>query len=169
MKKNKIPAAWYFLAVVTIFYISVWITTPGAVPVALDFSLGIFWGIIPVFIFVFLFMILLNLYIKPKSVARHLGQASGFKKWFFAVVGGIISSGPAYMWYPVLKELKKKGVNYGFIATFLYNRAIKLPLIPLVIFYFGLKFTIILTVIMILFSVFQGVVIEKIMELKDEN
>ena len=64
----------------------------------------------------------------------------------------------------MLKELKERGVNYGFISTFLYNRAIKPALIPLMIYYFGLNFTIILTFVMIVMSVIQGFIFEKLEE-----
>ena len=90
---------------------------------------------------------------------KYLGKK---RKWLFAILGGIISTGPIYMWYAMLRELKEKGVGYGFIATFLYNRAIKPPLIPVIIYYFGLKFTIVLTGVMIIFSVLQGMIIEKL-------
>jgi uncharacterized membrane protein YraQ (UPF0718 family) len=70
------------------------------------------------------------------------------------------------MWYPLLSDLQKKGVKNSFIATFLYNRAIKPALLPLIIFYFGLAFTIVLTIVMIIASVFQGLIVEKILKNK---
>ena len=109
-------------------------------------------------------VLVVNYYITPKAVNKYLGKTSGLKRWVIAIIGGIISTGPIYMWYPMLKELKKKGVNYGFISTFLYNRAIKPPVIPMIIFYFGLSFTIILTIVMIIMSVIQGLIFEKLEE-----
>lgn len=88
--------------------------------------------------------------------------SSGFTRWLIAVGGGIISTGPIYMWYPMLKELKREEVQYGFIATFLYNRAIKPPLIPMMIAYFGWKYTVVLAVVMATISVIQGIMFEKI-------
>ena len=68
------------------------------------------------------------------------------------------------MWYPLLNDLQKQGVKNGFIATFLYNRAVKIPLLPVMILYFELKYVILLTAVMVLISVIQGLVVEKIME-----
>ena len=111
---------------------------------------------------VFVIMVVVNYYMTPGNVKKYLGKSSGVKKWLIAVSGGIVSTGPIYMWYPMLKELKKKGVSDGFIATFLYNRAIKPPMIPLIIFYFGLAFTVTLTIITIIMSIIQGLIFEKI-------
>ncbi len=66
------------------------------------------------------------------------------------------------MWYPLLSDLKDKGLNYGLISCFLYNRAIKIPLIPLAIIYFGFKYIFILTIVMIFISIIQGILIDKI-------
>ena len=70
------------------------------------------------------------------------------------------------MWYPLLAELKEKGIGYGYLATFLYNRAIKIPLLPIAIFYFGLKYVVILTIVMIFISIIQGIIINRILPLE---
>ena len=161
---EKSYLGWYFFIVVVIIYLITSIFEFDAILPSLNFSLKILINVIPIFILVFIIMIVANYYITPKAVNKYLGKTSGLKRWVIAIIGGIISTGPIYMWYPMLKELKKKGVNYGFIATFLYNRAIKLPLIPMIIFYFGLSFTIILTIIMIIMSIIQGLIFEKLEE-----
>ncbi len=94
-------------------------------------------------------------------VNKHLSKSSGMKRWFIAILGGLISTGPIYMWFPMLREMKDNGVSYGFIACFLYNRAVKPPLIPVMIFYFGLKFTLVLGFVMIFMSIIQGILFEK--------
>jgi uncharacterized membrane protein YraQ (UPF0718 family) len=48
------------------------------------------------------------------------------------------------------------------IATFLYNRAVKIPLLPMMIYYFGFKLVAVLTVYTIIFSVLNGYVVEQI-------
>lgn len=163
-KSEKSYNGWYFLIVVVLLYVAVAFLRVMAIVPSLQFALRILKSIVPVFVLIFSLMTIVNYFITPKRVVKYLGKSSGLKRWFFAIIGGIISTGPIYMWYPMLKELKEKGVNYGFIATFLYNRAIKLPLIPLIIFYFGLEFTIVLTVVMVIMSVIQGIIFEKIEE-----
>lgn len=61
----------------------------------------------------------------------------------------------------------------GLVVVFLYNGAIKLPLLPIMIFYFGIYFVIILCIYMVVASIFQGKIIERIegkyIEQKEEN
>ncbi|NQS89834.1 hypothetical protein HQ584_08610 [Patescibacteria group bacterium] len=161
-KSEKSYAGWYFLLTIIVLYLIAGFLKINVILPSLRFSLRIIKNIIPVFIVVFAIMVALNYLINPESVRRYLGKSAGFKKWLIAVVGGIISMGPIYMRYPMIKELKNKGVKYGFIATFLYNRAIKPALIPMIILYFGLKYTVVLTIVMAIISVIQGIIFEKI-------
>ena len=132
---------------------------------SLDFFLNIVLNLIPVFVLVFVLMVLVNFFVSKKAVSDYV-TSSGKKKWLFAVFAGILSMGPVYMWYPFLQDLRKKGIDSGLIAVFLYNRAIKLPLIPLAVFYFGLKFVVILAFVMIVFSLIQGILINKLIGIK---
>ena len=86
------------------------------------------------------------------------------KGWVVAVIGGVLSVGPVYPWYALLKELRTKGMRTALIAVFLYNRGIKLPLLPLMIHYFGMAFTLILAAYLTLFSLLSGVIMEKIID-----
>ena len=116
----------------------------------------------PVLGVVFLVMFLTNLFFETKSISRFLGEVSGFRGWTVAIAGGIVSSGPIYMWYPLLSDLKEKGMRDSLIATFLYNRAIKIPLLPMMIYYFGWAFTLALSIYMLLFSVVNGVIVQRL-------
>jgi len=120
--------------------------------------------LIPTLIIIFVIMFLTNYFVKPKTLAKLMGKGSGVVAWIITIASGIISTGPIYMWYPLLSELKNKGVRPALISTFLYNRAVKIPLMPMLILYFGIKYTIILTVVMIVISVVQGLTTEKIVE-----
>ena len=115
----------------------------------------------PVLLIVFLVMFLTNLFFENKSISRFLGKGSGFRGWIIAIAGGIVSSGPIYMWYPFLSDLKEKGMSDSLIATFLYNRAIKIPLLPMMVHYFGGHFTVALSITMVLFSVVNGVIVQR--------
>ena len=163
MKKTEQSyIGWYFLIAVVVTYIIMSIFKPDALIPSLKFFLSIITKIIPIFILIFILMIIINRFVSSNKLAKHFGEKSGVKAWLVAIITGIISAGPIYLWYPLLNDLQKKGVNNGLIATFLYNRAIKIPLLPLMIFYFGLLYTIILTFITIIASVFHGLIVEKI-------
>ena len=73
-----------------------------------------------------------------------------------SAVAGIISTGPIYAWYPLLKDLREKGAGESSIAKFLYNRAVKPFLLPVMIGYFGWLYVVILTILTVLASVVVG-------------
>ena len=100
-------------------------------------------------------------FIKPEVIKKYLGKQSGIKGYFFAIIAGIISVGSVYIWYPLLRDLRKNGMTNKLIAVFIYNRSIKLHLLPLMIIYFGVNFTAVLTVLTILFSLVIGYFIQK--------
>jgi uncharacterized membrane protein YraQ (UPF0718 family) len=101
-----------------------------------------------------------NYFLKQKTVSKYLGGESEIKGWVLAISMGVLSHGPIYVWYPLLKDLRDQGMRTGLIAVFLYNRAIKIPLLPVMIFYFGIGFVILLSFYMIIASVVEGKIIE---------
>ncbi len=159
-KKTK----WYFLAVVIFVYIIAAVWRSDIFFQALRFSLDIFSKLVPAFIFVFAIMVASNYFLTTSRVIKHVGARAGWRKWVYVIAAGIVASGPIYLWYPVLKDLKDKGMEDGLVATFLYNRAIKFSFIPLMIVYFDWPFIITLTILMIVASVIQGIAINKLMD-----
>lgn len=162
-KKNKNSyLSWYFLSAVVLIYLLFFFIKPGLFHQATLLFLKLFKKMLPALVGVFLLIFLINLYLKPKKIVRHLGKESGFKGILLATSAGIISTGPIYVWYPLLADLREKGMINSLITIFLYNRAVKIPLLPMMIYYFGINFTITLTVLMILFGVINGWAVEKI-------
>jgi uncharacterized membrane protein YraQ (UPF0718 family) len=159
---ERIGAGWIFLGVVVLIYlISGVVSYPVFGESVIAFG-RMFLNILPVLVLVFLFIFLANFFLDPRKIFKYLGEGSGLKGWLVSILGGIISTGPIYMWYPLLGDLKEKGMKSSLIAAFLYNRAVKIPLLPMMIYYFGWAFTIILTVYMIIFSVVNGMIVGKI-------
>jgi uncharacterized membrane protein YraQ (UPF0718 family) len=105
----------------------------------------------------------------PKTVSKYVGKRSGIKGWFLAISTGILSHGPIYVWYPLLKDLRDKGMRNGLIAAFLYIRAIKIPLLPLMVYYFGLLFMVVLLPYIVIASLVEGKIIELIESRKRQN
>ncbi len=116
--------------------------------------------IIPVLIFVVFLMGIMNYFVSPKRVLHYVGKGSGIKGWFLAIGTGILSHGPVYAWFPLLKDLRNQGMRSGLVAAFLYNRSVKIPLLPVMIYYFGLTFVIVLLIYMVIASVIEGKMIE---------
>jgi len=160
-KKAKIGwSGLIFFGTVLVLYVILFILNPENVVSSLRVSGHILANVFPVLIIVILFMGITNAFFKPKKVVRYLGKESGFKGWLIAVLAGILSHGPIYIWYPFLKELRQKGMRTGLIAVFLYNRAIKVFLLPLLIYYFGAEYSIVLLMALIIASLVEGKIIE---------
>lgn len=123
---------------------------------------GLIARIAPILLIVFVVMFFTHLFFEDQRIVRFLGKGSGFRGWMVAIAGGIVSSGPVYMWYPLLSDLKEKGMTDSLIATFLYNRAIKIPLLPMMVHYFGWDFALALSIYMVPFSVVNGVIVQRL-------
>ena len=117
--------------------------------------------ILPVLGVVLLFMTGGNL-VPTSFVKQHLGGKSGGKAYLFALAAGTLSHGPVYAWYPFLSELQKKGVSNGKIAAFLFARAVKIPLLAAMAFYFGLPFTIVFSACILFGALLMGVLFENV-------
>lgn len=159
---EKIGGSGIFLLSISIIYLTLGIIDIQVVRNALWVLGGLILRISPVLALVFGIMFLTNFLFEAGGIVRMLGEGSGLRGWVFAVLGGIISSGPIYMWYPLLGDLKEKGMRESLIAAFLYNRAIKIPLVPMMVHYFGWPFAVILSLYMVIFSVLNGLAVERL-------
>ncbi len=156
------------LSVVGCMYLLTFYFNPQAGKEALLVVLETIKMIAPILLVVFFLMALLNTFIDSKSISRHIGEQSGMRGWIIALVGGVLSHGPAYVWYPMLSDLRKHGARDGLVVAFFYTRSIKLPWLPLMISYFGLAFTVVLTVLVILSAWIQGMIVDKFTALAEE-
>lgn len=157
--RNK---GWTFLALVLITYGLAGTFNPEATLRALTFFTGVIGKLLPVLALVFSLLLVANLLLEPKRISRYLGKQSGIKGWGTAIIGGIVFMGPVYAWYSLLSELRQNGMREALIATFLCSRAIKLPLLPLMIHYFGLTYSLVLCCYLIIFAVINGLLVEKL-------
>ncbi len=118
--------------------------------------------IAPVMLLVLFFMILLNALVRPRMIKKYLGKGAGINGYLLAIAGGVFSHGPIFVWYPLLKDMKGEGMRSGLIAVFLYSRAVKIPLLPLLVAYFGIGYTLLLTFYTFLASLVEGMLMDKI-------
>ena len=163
MKEFKFKGVKFFLIVVAT-YIIVAIFNFDTALNSLFKAFDIFKTILPILLIVVILTAIINFYLDPKTLAKHLGEDGGFKGFLIATVAGVLSHGPMYAWYPLLNELRKHGVKDGLIATFLYARAVKIPMLPLMAIYFGVKFTITFTILILIFAVLQGWLLDIILK-----
>jgi uncharacterized membrane protein YraQ (UPF0718 family) len=158
-KKGKYPGI-YFLGAVLFLYFIISLYTPGDIVRSLTASLNMFIHVLPALVLMVFFMGIVDHFVSPGTLSKYVGEGSGVKGWFLAICTGILSHGPIYAWYPLLRRLRDQGMKSGLIAVFLYNRAIKIPLLPVIIYYFGITFVVILAVYLIIGSVVQGYIVE---------
>jgi len=152
-----------FLLAVLATYAIAWLLRPELVLQALAGFKAMLLKIVPILGLVFVVLLLINLFLDPVRIRRHLGAESGLKGWLYAIIGGIFISGPPYVLYPMLAEFRTHGAKNSLLAAFLYNRNVKIHFLPVMIYYFGLRYSIIVSVYIILFSVLSGILIEKLL------
>ncbi len=163
-KQSSNKGGWYFLLAVAFVYVIFFIVSPEVMQKALIFLEKLIIQLIPIFVFVFIIMVLTTRYLTTDTIIKHVGKDAGIKKWILMIIFGIISTGPIYAWYPLMADFKKQGVSSGLLATFLYNRAIKIQFLPLLLVYFDTFFVVLLTVFMIIFSILQGLIVNALVK-----
>lgn len=57
-----------------------------------------------------------------------------------ALATDVLSHGSVYIWFPFLKDLRSQGMTGALTAVFLYSRAVKIPLLPVMAYYFGILY-----------------------------
>ncbi len=157
---------WLFLALTLLAYMLIGLINPEATVQSLTFFIHVMTQVLPMLGLVFLLLFIANLLLEPKRIKRYLGKESGIKGWITAVLGGLLSVGSIYPWFAMLSELQQKGMRNALIAVFLYCRAVKLPLLPLMIHYFGVAYTLVLCLYLISFSIIIGILLEKLTKQK---
>lgn len=160
---KNILAQYIVLIIVLVAYFFIYFYDRSIFILALDKVWQILQEVLPTLVAVFVLFSISNYLFSSNSLIKNFARNS-FAKWAFVILGGILSSGPIYMWYPLMADLKGKFLNDGMIACFIYNRAIKIPLLPVMIVYFGAKYVIILFVTMVFASLVQGYVINKLIK-----
>ena len=159
--KNGV-GGWLFLAIVLLIYGVTALLDSELTSKAMTSFLHLLDKVLPVLLIVFILIFIVNLLLEPARVKKYLGSRSGIMGWLTAIVGGVLSTGPIYPWYALLKDLREKGMKTSLAAVFLYSRAIKLPLLPMLVHYFGITYTMVLVVYLIVFSIISGFVMEQI-------
>ncbi|MFB6201649.1 MAG: hypothetical protein ABEI98_06530 [Halorhabdus sp.] len=150
------------LGVVAVAYATLAVIDPGEAKAALASSGAILGRIAPVLGIVWVAIALTHLLLERESIAATVESAHGPVGYLVATLAGTLSHGPVYAWYAFLADLRDRGLSDGLIAVFLYNRAIKLPLLPAFLAYFEWRFALVLFATMIAASLVQGVVIETV-------
>jgi len=153
--------SWIMLLLTLVIYIVTAFFNSDVALASLQKSFEIIKSIAPIIVIVLFLMAIFTTLVKPKKMVKHIGDDSGLKGWMIAVFGGVLSHGSTYIWYPILSQMRNEGAREGLIVAFFYARAIKLPWIPVMIAYFGLTFTLLLSLYILVGAVVQGIIADK--------
>jgi len=165
--ERKNNGKWYFLVGVILLLLVILVIDATKISPILKVFNKLIVQILPVLLLVYFVMLLTNYFVDNKKLKKDMSEDTGFKGLAIAIIAGIISVGPIYIWYPLMQDLQSKGVSNKYLAIFLYNRGIKIQWLPMLILYFGLSYSITLMFMMALVSIPQGILTEKLIELKN--
>jgi len=156
-RSKKGFGGWIFLLIMLAIYGVIAIVDTETAGQVSRFSAKVMQNLWPALVIVFFLLLAADLLLKPKWIKRNLGREAGIRGWLMAAVGGVLATGPIYAWYALLGELREKGMRMSLAAVFLYSRALKLPLLPLMIHYFGITYTLVLYLYLFGFSIVSGI------------
>ncbi len=137
--RRFVPIAVYALFVVISLILGY---GPGK-EIGMNFAI-FFIGMIKVLPCAFILIGLFEVWVKNETIQKHLGAASGFKGYVWAVLLSGTTVGGLYVAFPVAYSLYNKGARLSVIFTYLGASA--LCRVPMTIFeasFLGLKFSII--------------------------
>jgi len=163
MQGKRKLGGWLFLACAILAHGVTAVVEPDLARQALASFVAMLGEVAPVLVLVFALMFLAERFLTPGRTRSWLGRGSGLRGWLLAVAAGVISTGPVYTWYALLAELRDKGMRTGLVAVVLYARAIKLPLLPLLAHYFGLRYMLVLSLLIGVFSIVNGLLMERLL------
>lgn len=159
---KKISPAIKFLLIMIAIYLMGWFLNPDYFLTAFLNTAKMIYRIIPILVLVFVMQIGINYWVNSGKLKKILKQDNGLKGWLAIIIASILIGGPPYILYPLLGELKEQGMSDTHLATFLYNRNVKIPFLPISIFYFGVIYTLIISILIIIGSVANGLVVSKL-------
>jgi len=160
---------WIFFLCTLALLGFVWLLDRDAGARAWSSFLALAGQILPILAIVYVALFAFNLMDAPVWLKRYVGAESGLRGWGVTLGAGALSLGPIYPWFIVLGELKAKGMRPALAAAFLYSRAVKPPLIPIMIHYFGAAFTLALMFFILVFAVLNGIVMGWLMSRPEKD
>jgi uncharacterized membrane protein YraQ (UPF0718 family) len=124
-------------------------------------------GILPA---IFILLGLLDAWVPKKIIERLLGKDSGLSGIGVAVLAGTAAAGPLYIAFPVAASLLKKGARISNVAIFLCSwAAIKIPMLMFETKFLGFRFSMLRLILTIPSAILIGVIMEKVLVLKEAH
>ncbi len=125
-------------------------------------SSSFFMEIIKYFPPILILMGLLDTWIPKEKIQTYLGDRSGVRGAFLAILLGSAAAGPLFAAFPIAKSLSQKGVRTANTVIFLGAWAtIKIPMIIMESSFLGIRFALLRLVITIPFIILIGHLVER--------
>ena len=106
--KEKITFTRAFFAVMLLVYLSLALANSHIFYRVLLSFWRVILRILPILVLIFILVLLVNYFVSPKAIMNHFRAGTAWRGWLIMILGGILSAGAIYMWYPLLADLKKK-------------------------------------------------------------
>ncbi len=159
----QLRSQWLFYSTV-ILYGAVFLINPERAGRALTTAAITFSSVLLLIIAVFCLVGLLQIWISRAFIVRLLGREGGVKSLVIAALCGTLLIGPAYIIFPLLMEIQKRGARWAVITIVLTSYAVKLQMIPIEVGFLGWPFTLGRALVTIALAIPTGLLVEAMME-----
>ena len=159
----QLRSQWLFYSTV-ILYGVVFLINPERAGRALTTAAITFSSVLLLIIAVFCLVGLLQIWISRAFIVRLLGREGGVKSLVIAALCGTLLIGPAYIIFPLLMEIQKRGARWAVITIVLTSYAVKLQMIPIEVGFLGWPFTLGRALVTIALAIPTGLLVEEMME-----
>ncbi|MDX2481168.1 MAG: permease [Desulfuromusa sp.] len=162
MMMPLLRAQWLFVTTILIYGL-VFLTSPERAERALTTAATTFSSVLLLIIAVFSLVGLLQIWIGRDVIVRLLGPEGGIKSLVIAALCGTLLIGPAYIIFPLLMEIQKRGARWAVITIVLTSYAVKLQMIPLEVEFLGWPFALGRALVTIALAIPIGLLVEAAM------
>jgi len=154
----------WLLSLTILLYLAAFITRPERAAAALQTTLTTFSSVLLLILAVFGLIGLLQIWISRELIVRLLGRDSGIKSLLLATFCGTLLIGPAYLVFPLLLEIRKRGARWAVVVIVLTSYAVKLQMLPIESGFLGWPFTLGRACVTLTLAIPTGLLIEAVMD-----
>ncbi len=153
-----------FEIVVGLLYVIALFFSPSKTLLSFEKGIWLLVDMLPIFVCVVLFSSFLAIFLSPKTIQRIMGKETGVKGVIAGALIGTIIVGPLWVLFPLYKTLLNKGARLAIVAAMIGAFAIKTPWIPYAAGFLGWPFVLISLVLIIVYAVAEGYLLEKLLK-----
>ncbi len=162
-QKKEMIRDWILLGLTLIIITILLMVFPDKKGLVIETSWNFFIEMILILPAVMILLGLFAVWIPKDIIVKYLGNTSGIKGIFLAILLGTLPTGPLYIAFPMAAVLLKKEAKISNIIIFLSSWAcIKIPQEMVELQFLGLKFMLSRLILTIIFVIIMGLFIEKI-------